>query len=115
MTPVLLVPSLINRHYVLERLEWTGRTPFEIERITARPDGFDVAFTLPVDPTTAGVAANYRLESFTHIYQKFYGSPEVDQTTPRVVSATPAADGRSVQIVARNEARTVARGRKTVN
>ncbi len=88
-----------NRHYVLERLEWTGRTPFEIERITARKDGFLVAFTKPVDPKTAAVADNYRLLSYTHKYQKFYGSPEVDQTTPRVVTAEPAADGRSVRLV----------------
>ena len=31
--------------------------------------------------------------------QKFYGSPEVDETTPRVITAEPAADGRSVRLV----------------
>ncbi len=88
-----------NRQYALERLEWTGRTPFEIERIRIQRDGFAIDFTLPVDRVQAAVLTNYRLATFTHIYQEFYGSPEVDQTTPRVVAAEPTADGRSVRLV----------------
>ena len=87
-----------NRQYQLERLEWTGRMPFEIERIVVRPDGFVVSFTKPVDPATAAATANWRLSSYTHVYQEAYGSPEVDLTTPRVVRAEPAADGKSVQL-----------------
>lgn len=88
-----------NRQFVLERIEWTGRTPFDIERITVRPDGFLVAFTKPVDGVGASEVANYRLLTYTHVYHEHYGSPEVDQTTPRVRSAEPAADGRSVRLV----------------
>ncbi len=87
-----------NRQYLLERLEWTGRLPFEIERIVVRPDGFLVSFTSPVDAATAADGANWRLSSYTHVFQEGYGSPEVDQTTPRVVRAEPAADGRSVRL-----------------
>ncbi len=88
-----------NRQYGLERLEWTGRTPFDIERIVILPDGFLVSFTKPVDRATAAATANYRLSTYTHVYQEHYGSPEVDQTTPRIVRAAPAADGRSVHLV----------------
>jgi hypothetical protein len=87
-----------NRQYALERLEWTGRTPFDIERVSIRPDGFVVSFTAPVDRATAAAKANYRLLTYTHIYHEEYGSPEVDQTTPAVVAAEPAADGRSVRL-----------------
>ena len=88
-----------NRAFVLERLEWTGKVPFEIERVNIRSDGFEVRFTKAVEAASAAVTANYRLQTYTHIYQEYYGSPEVDQTTPRIVSATPAADGRSVHLV----------------
>ncbi len=87
-----------NRQFVLERLEWTGRTPFEIERIVVRPDGFVVSFTKPVDRAMAVATASWRLQSYTHVYREEYGSPEVDPTTPRVVRAEPAADGRSVRL-----------------
>lgn len=88
-----------NRQYVMERVEWTGRTPFEIERVSIRPDGFLLDFTKPVEAASGAANANYRIGTFTHIYQEYYGSPEVDQTTARIVSAQPAADGRSVRLV----------------
>jgi hypothetical protein len=88
-----------NKQFVLERLEWTGRTPFEIERITVQRDGFVVTFTKPVDLATVSAPANWRLQTYTHIYHQDYGSPEVDQTTPQVASANVAADGRSVRLI----------------
>ncbi len=88
-----------NRHFCLERIEWTGRTPFEIERITARPDGFRLTFTVPVDPATATAPPAYDLEAFTHYFQQGYGSPEIDRTQPIVKTATVSADGRTVDLV----------------
>lgn len=85
--------------YALERLAWSGKMPFEIKRITIQPDGFHVAFTRPVDATTGNDPGSYNLSTFTHIYHGAYGGPEVDQTTPRVESATVAADGMSAKLV----------------
>ena len=88
-----------NKSFVLERLEWTGVTPFDVLEIRAAKDGFDVSFTAPCEPATLADVTNYRLRSFTHHYQKFYGSPEVDETTPVVTEAAPSSDGRSVHLV----------------
>ncbi len=87
-----------NRQYVLERLEWTGKTPFEIERVSIRPKGFHLSFTLPVDRAVAGDPGTYGLLTYTHVFQKHYGSPEVDQTTPVISGVEVAADGLSVDI-----------------
>ncbi len=84
--------------FALERLEWTGVTPFEVERITITSDGFDVRFTLPVEPEIAADPSSWALGTFTHIYRQGYGGPEVDQTTPEVRSAEVSDDGRSVRI-----------------
>lgn len=88
-----------NRQYCLERLEWTGKTPFEIERVRVQRDGFLVTFTKPVDRASAADPASYHLQSYTHVYQEGYGSPEVDRTTPRVIRAEAAEDGRTVRLV----------------
>lgn len=88
-----------NRQYTLQRLDWTGKTPFEIERVGILPDGFRIDFTRPVDPASAAQPANFRIQTYTHVYHEEYGSPEVDLTTPRIVSAKPASYGRSVQLV----------------
>ena len=88
-----------NRQYALERLEWTGKTPFEIERISIRPKGFVVRFTKPVDAAVAGRAATYNIEHYTHIYQKFYGSPEVDQGVARVLEVKVAPDRLEAELI----------------
>jgi hypothetical protein len=86
------------RAYALQRLDWTGKTPFEILRINARPRGFLVTFTQPVDPSVARQPNSYQLSTYTHIYQAGYGSPEVDHTTPRVMKADVSADGLQVEL-----------------
>jgi glucose/arabinose dehydrogenase/type 1 glutamine amidotransferase len=85
--------------FALERLDWTGETPFEIERITINPDGFDVVFTKPVEQSTGTDPDSYRVSTFTHIYHAGYGGPEVDQTTPRVLSARLSDDGLRATLV----------------
>jgi len=84
--------------YALQRIDWSGVTPFEVKEINIRPDGFLLTFTLPVDPKTAADPASYTVTTYTHIYQAGYGSPEVDQTAPRVLKAVPSADGLSVRL-----------------
>ena len=83
---------------VLQRLDWTGRVPFEILEINARPDGFFVRFTRPVDPAVAARPETFDLQTYTHIYQEGYGSPEVDHTRPTVTASEVAPDGLSVRL-----------------
>jgi glucose/arabinose dehydrogenase len=92
-------PSRGGKPYALQRLVWTGRTPFEVKEMRAAPDGFDLAFTQPVNPASVVNPASYTLESYTYIYQSTYGSPEVDHTRPVVKSVTVSADGLSAHMV----------------
>jgi hypothetical protein len=79
-------------------MNWSGKTPFEIHEMHVKPDGFELTFTEPVDPETAGKVESYQFRTFTYIYQSNYGSPEVDATTPAIEKVTVAADGRSVRL-----------------
>src|ERR1041385_6059793 len=88
-----------GKPFALQRLVWTGQSPFEVHEMSARPDGFEISFTEPVDPATAGATVSYNLETYTYIYQSSYGSPEVDKTTPAIKSTTVGKDGRSVRLV----------------
>ena len=76
------------KEFSLERLVWTGKTPFEMYDMKLKPDGFDLTFTEPVDKATAGDAANYKMTTFRYVYRADYGSPEVDPTTCTIKSAT---------------------------
>ncbi len=86
------------REFALQRLDWTGRVPFEIKQINAQPDGFLVTFTKPVDRAIASKPESFSLSTYTHIYQQGYGSPEVDQTTPKVVRSVVSADGLQARL-----------------
>lgn len=85
--------------YALERLEWTGKMPFEIKEVTITPDGFNLDFTKAVDSKTGGEAESYLVKTFTHKYHQGYGGPEIDQTEPKVKSVKLAQDGMSARIV----------------
>ena len=87
-----------TKPYSLERVTWSGQLPFEIEHLRLNRQGFDLTFTQPVDPATAADLKSYTLQTYTWIYQSSYGSPEVDQTTPKIVRADVAGDHRSVRL-----------------
>ena len=84
--------------YAIQRIDWSGIVPFEIREINIKKDGFLLNFTKPVDLAVAAKPESYTVKTYTHIYAKGYGSPEVDHTTPKVTKAVPAADGMSVMV-----------------
>ena len=88
--------------FALERLTWTGKTPFEILAIRAVPEGFELEFTEPVDATTAADVTSYAAKGFTYIYQASYGSPVVDEEACPIETAAPSADGRRVRLTLGN-------------
>ena len=88
-----------GKPYSLDRVNWTGHVPFEVHEMRAQPDGFELTFTQPVDPETAGKTASYKMQSYCYIMQSGYGSPEVDQSTPTIKSATVGPGGKSVKLV----------------
>jgi glucose/arabinose dehydrogenase len=87
-----------TKAFALDRCVWTGKVPFEIHEMRAKPDGFELTFTHKVDPASAGDIKNYSMKTFTYIYQASYGSPEVDQTTPKITKVEVGADGKSVRL-----------------
>ena len=87
-----------GKPFTFERVTWTGKTPFEIQAMTANTDGFTLNFTEPVDGTVAGDPATYQMEAWTYILQASYGSPEVDQAAPKITAAAVSADQKSVRL-----------------
>ncbi|QOI99558.1 MAG: hypothetical protein HRU70_03310 [Phycisphaeraceae bacterium] len=82
--------SIGRRRYGLERIVWTGETPFEVREVRVTPEGFAVEFTKDIDPAVASDPASYACLSYTYRYHATYGSPEIETGTQRVVSARVA-------------------------
>lgn len=87
-----------GKPFDFERVQWTGKIPFEIHEMRARPDGFELTFTEAVDAQSAADPASYSMNAFTYIYQSEYGSPEVDAVVPKIIKAVVGADKKSVRL-----------------
>ncbi len=87
-----------GKPFDFERVNWTGKVPFEIHEMHAKPDGFELTFTEPVDATTAANPASYSMREFTYLYRAEYGGPEIDDVLPKITSAVVGADKKSVRL-----------------
>ncbi len=90
--------SVGPKQFGLERLAWTGKTPFEIHEVRAQPDGFVLTFTLPVDRATAEKPESYSVGGFTYLYHRAYGSAPVNRLACPVRKVVVAPDGLSVRL-----------------
>jgi hypothetical protein len=90
--------SLGTKAYGLQRLRYNGTVPFAIKEMKAKPDGFELVFTKPVDVARAGDIASYRMSNTTLFYSGAYGSDEIQSAPNAVTGAQVAADGLSVRL-----------------
>ena len=85
----------------LDRIRWTGRTPFEVRSMRVWARGFDLEFTEKVDPLAAAATTSYALEAWTYLQStrlREYGSSELDKLTPRITAVQVASDGRRIRL-----------------
>ena len=90
--------SLGTRSFGVQRVKWTGETPFEILKMEALPKGFRFTFTQPVNAESAAAAGSYSASSYTFLYHSKYGSPEVETQPVLVKNLRVADDHRSVTV-----------------
>ncbi len=88
--------------YALQRLVWTGKTPFEIKDIKAKPDGLELEFTLPVDKALAQDASHYQVNGFTYHYHHQYGSEIMNMENSPIKGLIVSEDGMKVRLVLDN-------------
>jgi azurin len=84
--------------YGLQRLVWSGKTPFEIKTMKAAADGFELEFTKPVNKAIAANPSSYQITSFNYKYHYNYGSPIVDQQKGTIQKADVSDDGMRVKL-----------------
>ena len=89
--------SLGNRSYGLQRVRYTGNAPFAIREFRAKPDGFELQFTKPLDPITVTADA-FRMSSFTYNYSSAYGSEEMDTKEHAIPRVALSDDAKTVRL-----------------
>lgn len=88
--------------YSLQRLVWTEKVPFEMKNISAKPDGIEIEFTLPVDRKIAEDASRYEVNGFTYHYHHHYGSEVINNEKCDITGIIVSPDNRKVRLVLSN-------------
>jgi len=85
--------------YGLQRLVWTGKIPFEIKTIKAKPDGFELEFTSPVDSSSLMHASSYKISGFDYLYHETYGSEVQDKKNCVIKAVKLSPDKLTARLV----------------
>jgi glucose/arabinose dehydrogenase len=85
-----------SKSFGLQRIVWTGKTPFEIEKMEAVKGGFRFTFTEKSDVKSLG---KIEAKSYTYTFHSKYGSPEVDEKPLTITQSTWSADGKVMTLL----------------
>jgi len=85
--------------YGLQEMVWNGKTPFEMKTVKARPDGFEIEFTQPVNAKIAKDPSSWSLSTFTYMYHHVYGSPIINQNSRLIKAIEISADRLKARLV----------------
>ncbi len=80
----------------LQRLLWTGQSPFEVKEMRITPDGFELEFTHDIGKAAESPGA-YQMTSYTYEYHPDYGSREMD-TAPVVIRSVEKKNPQVVML-----------------
>ena len=87
-----------NKAGSLERVNWTGKTPFEVHHIKITKEGFILNFSEAISSEAFLNKDNLIINANTWLYRSTYGSPEVDVTTPKITDLKLGNDNKSLII-----------------
>lgn len=78
------------------QLKSAGQLPLGIRELRAIPEGFEVQFTSPVDPSSAALAANYTISAYTREWKGTYATPDSNRHVVMINQVRVADDQRRV-------------------
>ncbi|WP_246850573.1 family 16 glycoside hydrolase [Nocardioides xinjiangensis] len=85
--------------YGLQKLDLSGKTPFDMKSMDVVEGGFEIEYTQPLAPATLqDLASKYQLKQWRYRATAQYGGPKLDEESLAVTSATASEDGRTVTL-----------------
>ena len=87
-----------ERQYGLQKLNYNGKTTFEMLAIRARPDGFEIEFTEPLSSEQSIAPADLVVEQWRYEGTSAYGGPKLDLKKLTVTNAELSQDRKRVHL-----------------
>ncbi|NGM64312.1 PQQ-dependent sugar dehydrogenase [Sphingobacterium sp. SGR-19] len=83
----------------IQRISFTGKTPFDVADIHLLKNGFEMYFTQPIDlGDSINIAKAIRVRRYNYLYHQKYGSPEVNLKQMSVHEWKISNRGKRLQI-----------------
>jgi hypothetical protein len=82
----------------IQRINYTGKQPFDILKMHLTPTGFDLTFTLPVDPDSVSNMGHYKIRHYRYHYSSQYGSDQYDVEDVPVTAVQLSTDRKTVSL-----------------
>lgn len=82
----------------IQKITWNGIVPMEVLTMSLTETGFELTFTKPVDPETAGNPENYNFERYYYEYHQAYGSDRYGIEKIEVTDARVSEDRKRVHL-----------------
>ena len=79
----------------IQRVVWDGKLEFDIQNLKLTKKGFNIQFTKKLKKLKA---EDLKISSYHYLYQRAYGSPQIDEKEIKITKITIAKDGLSVDI-----------------
>lgn len=98
----LWIGQTIHRGWIgqagIQRVTWKGVVPLDITAMKLTEDGFELAFTRPVNVAAAANPASYAMKSYFYNYHEDYGSSKYDNRPVAITAASVSADRKRVRL-----------------
>jgi hypothetical protein len=83
--------------FSFERVQWSGKLPFEIHEMRAKAKGFELSFTQPLDAASLASVNSSCIRAFTYAYREQYGGDEIDEVKPSLSEVSLSEDGKTLR------------------
>lgn len=87
-----------EKQYGLQKLKYNGKVTFEMLAIRARPRGFEIEFTEPLNNDQQITASDILIEQWRYQGTQAYGGPKLDQTKMKIAKLELSADRRRITL-----------------
>jgi len=79
----------------IQRVIWDGKVDFDIQNLKLTKTGFKLFFTKKVNKLEAD---DLKISSYHYLYQRAYGSPQIDEKEIKITKVQIAKDGLSIDL-----------------
>ena len=80
------------------RVKWTGKDATDVLTMNLTRKGFRLTFTQRMRLASLKETANYKCLSYTYLYRKAYGSPQVEKKKIEIKAVTILENGKAVDL-----------------